>query len=577
VGTTTESSSSAVGFIGGLLRERLGGLLLSIAFGAAWVLSQALFPLILGWAIDAVGRGRGSELLLALAALALIVVTQSVSGSLNYRASYLNYLRCSLELGRRVGAHASAAGRALTRARGAGEVVVTATSDAQRVGRVFDLAPRMVGAVLAWAVVTALMFRSSAELGVLALISVPVACGALALLVGPLDRRQSDQRTQLGSLSALGSDAAGGLRVLRGIGGEEEFVDRYVAQSQEVRHSGVRAGGLQSWLLAAQVLFPGAIVAMVTAFGARLVLDGRWSAGDLVTAYGYSVFLLLPISTGVEAILVLTAAVVSARRVLEVLQIPALVHSGGEAPVPARPAELLDESSGLRVRPGALTAVVAVNPDDAAAVAERLGRYDNSGRVLWDGIDQVEYPLDALREHIVVAGATPHLFSGTLLSNLDIRRSWDAGAAKADRIAEAVYVAAATEIIDSRPHGLGTVVNERGRSFSGGERQRLSLARALLTDAEVLVLIEPTSAVDSVTEQLIADRLAAARAGRTTVLATESPLLLRHAQVVALLDDGKVVAEGRHDELLEEPGAIGTLYRSVVLRGMEAADAAPHR
>ena len=118
-------------------------------------------------------------------------------------------------------------------------------------------------------------------------------------------------------------------------------------------------------------------------------------------------------------------------------------------------------------------------------------------------------------------------------------------------------------MLEALPDGLDSEVEERGRSFSGGQRQRLSLARALLTDAPTLVLVEPTSAVDAHTEARIAERLRAHRAGRTTVVMTASPLLLDHADHVVFLEGGEVVAEGSHRELLASSHA----YRHTVIRG----------
>ena len=127
----------------------------------------------------------------------------------------------------------------------------------------------------------------------------------------------------------------------------------------------------------------------------------------------------------------------------------------------------------------------------------------------------------------------------------------------------AVNAAAATDVLEALPDGLATEVEERGRSFSGGQRQRLVLARALVADPEILVLVEPTSAVDAHTEARIADLLVQARRDRATVVCTTSPLLLDRADTVALVVDGRVVAEGTHRDLLDtEPR-----YRAVVTRG----------
>jgi ABC-type bacteriocin/lantibiotic exporter with double-glycine peptidase domain len=129
----------------------------------------------------------------------------------------------------------------------------------------------------------------------------------------------------------------------------------------------------------------------------------------------------------------------------------------------------------------------------------------------------------------------------------------------------AVWVTSASDALDALEHGMDGELEERGRALSGGQRQRVALARALLRDPEVLVLIEPTSAVDAHTEARIAERLVAHRAGRTTVLVTASPLLLDRADTVVLVEDGRVTATGSHHDLLRShPG-----YRDVVLRGGE--------
>ena len=152
------------------------------------------------------------------------------------------------------------------------------------------------------------------------------------------------------------------------------------------------------------------------------------------------------------------------------------------------------------------------------------------------------------------------LFSGTLRTVLD---PWG-GATDADILA-AVSIAAAEDVLEALPDGLDELVDERARSFSGGQRQRLALVRALLADPEILILVEPTSAVDAHTEARIAARLRQARSGRTTVVVTASPLVLDRADAVAFLTDGRVTATGVHRELLRESPD----YRLTVTRGEE--------
>jgi ABC-type multidrug transport system fused ATPase/permease subunit len=180
------------------------------------------------------------------------------------------------------------------------------------------------------------------------------------------------------------------------------------------------------------------------------------------------------------------------------------------------------------------------------------------------GVLLADLDKDALRHRVVVSEATPHLFSGVLGEELDARGR----ATEADLLA-ALFAADAHDVLDSVPGGLDGELPEKGRSLSGGQRQRVALARALLTEPEILVLVEPTSAVDAHTEARIAERVATVRRGRTTLVVTASPLVLDHLDEVVLLDDdARVAASGTHGELLERPDDVGARYRAVVGRSM---------
>jgi ABC-type multidrug transport system fused ATPase/permease subunit len=216
----------------------------------------------------------------------------------------------------------------------------------------------------------------------------------------------------------------------------------------------------------------------------------------------------------------------------------------------------------VRVRAGSLTALVSARPEETAAIADRLGRFGPGPHdVTWSGLRLDALALAEVRERIVVSEADPRLFTGTLRDELLAGR--DVGS-DVD-VHEALAVASALDVLEAVPGGLEGLVEERGRSYSGGQRQRLALTRALLADPEVLVLVEPTSAVDAHTEARIATRLAQARPGRTTVVTSASPLLLGEADEVLLVEDGRVTAAGTHHELLASHPA----YREIVTRGGE--------
>lgn len=575
----------------------LGG----IAFGAIWMLCQVAWPYLLGRAIDEGVTGRLRDVLPWLAALAGVAAAQALATALRHRMAVTNWLTSSLTISRLVGHHSASTGYAMTADTALGEIVATVSSDALRMGEMFDVTARLSGSVIAYGVVGVVLFRESQSIGLVAVAGVPLLGTMLLAFLRPLQRRQWRWRRETGRLMTLGADTVAGLRVLRGVGGEDVFVQRYAAQSQRARGAGIEVARLASWTDGLQVLLPGLLVAALLWAGARLVLSGSLSPGEFVTVYGYATFLMVPLRTGVEAAQAFTRGVVAARRVLAVLRIePAVREPSRPAEPPARGVPLVDVASGIVVEPGRLTAIVDPDADESARLGRRLGRFDDrehrDAPVLWGGTELTGLSVRDIRRRIVVSVTTPHLFAGRLIDNLvPAERSGavDRGTGHQDRsgtadtthgaagdrgtasIQAALASAAVASEVAALPAGVESAVDERGRNFSGGQRQRLSLARALLTDAEILVLIEPTSAVDAHTEALIADGVRALRDGRTTVVVTESPLVLDRADIVHVVENGRLVVSGRHRDLMRREDEVGRRYRAVVARAEGPAPVRP--
>lgn len=555
-------TSSPVRLLVWVGRRQLWTLLGGVLFGILWMVAQALMPFALGRAVkegivddDAGALAFWAGVLLGLGAV------QAAAGVMRHRFAVANWLQASFRLAQVVAHHAARSGPAVRARLSTGEVVATVSNDAMRAGGAFDITARLSGAIVSYGVVAFILLSSSVVLGVIVLVGVPALVLTLGTVIRPLQARQAEQREEVGRLTALGADTAAGLRVLRGIGGEQAFLDRYRLRSQRVRQAGVRVAVPQSTLDAAQVLVPGLFVVLVTWIGARFALSGRIGVGELIAFYGYAAFLVIPLRTAAEAVDKITRALVGARRMLDVLGVERQVaEPAAPAPEPPAGVPLVDERSGLVVEPGLLTCLVAAVPDEAVAVADRLGRFGDDDGVTLGDVRLSDLPVEAVRRRIVVSEADPLLFSGTLRRELD---PWER--ATDDRILTAISVANAEDVLEALPARLDAPVDERGRSFSGGQRQRLVLARALLSGAETLVLVEPTSAVDAHTEARIAARLREARSGRTTVVVTTSPLVLDQADRVVLLEGGRVAAEGSHRELLRE----SVSYRDTVTRGEE--------
>ena len=516
---------------------------LGMLFGVIWMTCSAVVPAVIGKAIDEGVTARDSGALWRWAGVLFVVgVLQAVSGIIRHRYAVTNWLTAAYRVVQLVTRQATHLGATLSKRVATGEVVAIGTNDLSHIGNAMDVLARAMGALVSFVVVAVILLQTSVTLGLVVLLGVPLLLLLLAPLLRPLQRRNLAQREMMGHLSNIATDIVSGLRVLRGIGGERVFHERYAVESQKVRQAGVGVARLQSVLDALQVFLPGVFVVAVVWLGARFAVQGTISPGELVAFYGYAAFLVMPLRTATEAANKWIRAFVSARRICTVLALePEIDDPEHPAAEPPADSELVDLDSGVRIAPGRLTALVSESPTDATLVADRLGRFVD-GDVRWGGVRLKDLPRAVVRRRIVVSDTGALLFAGKLLDQLASHPE--------ARVSEALHTAAAADVLEALPDGLVSVVAEKGRSFSGGQRQRLVLARALALDPEVLILVEPTSAVDAHPEARIADRLTGSRAGRTTVVTTSSPLMLARADVVIFLGHGRALAEGSHGDLL---------------------------
>ncbi|MEO3805810.1 ABC transporter ATP-binding protein [Nonomuraea sp. B1E8] len=535
-------------------RRQWPSLLAGIGFATLWWLVQALMPAVLGRGIDAVTAKDTRALLLWAGVLLALGLLQAYTGLMRHRMAVHTWLSAAYRTVQVTARQAARLGATLPKRLSTGEVVSVGNSDIAHIGSSMDILLRGTGSIVAIVTVTVILISTSLPLGLLVLFGVPVMALAVSPLLRPLHRRQLRHRELVGDLSTRASDIVAGLRVLRGIGGEHVFAGRYREESQLVRQAGVGVARVESVLEGAQIVLPGLLIAIVTGVGASFAVAGEIPTGQLVSFYLYAVFLIGPLRTLTEAADKLTKGHVAAGRVIRILSIEPEV-AGGTGSSPG--GVLRDSYSGVTLQPCSLTAIAASSPDDAAAIADRLARYAD-GDVTFGAADLADLPIAEVRERILVADNGARLFTGRLRDELDVR-----GGATDAQLREALHAACADDIVEALPDGLDTVVAEAGREFSGGQQQRLRLVRALLADPEVLILVEPTSAVDAHSEARIAGRLAKARAGRTTLICTTSPLVLDRTDHVIYVEDGRVLAEGAHRQLLDSTPA----YAATVTRG----------
>jgi ABC-type multidrug transport system fused ATPase/permease subunit len=591
------------------LGQQPGVIVAATLVGFLWQLPLTLGPWLVGKAVDeGILAGSSSDLLWWAGLLGLVTVIGAVFGIAMHTLVVRSWLIALYGTIQMVARKSVQMGHVLPRRTPTGEAISVASSDSDEFGALTEITARAGSQLVGYLVVAAIVLNTSVAMGLLVLVAAPVIVGAALPLLRPLHRRQEVERSRSSELTSLATDIVAGLRILRGIGGERTFGRNYAEQSQRTRRAGVSAGLWQAAIEATGVLLSGGFLVLLMWAGTLRVLTGDLSVGQLISFLGYGLFMIGPIQTFFEFAQKLTRALVSARKAIALFeQAPPWREQTSPVPLPAD-GDLVDEVTGFVAPSGLLTIVVSAVPEGSAELADRLGRYlpadveppaEESGRDLkgraarkaraeraaerariaaadellgsreWGvrlgNVDLGAAHLEDVRHRIVVSDTGSQLFAGTLQDAVDPH-----GQLTRQEAEETIRVANAEDVYDALPGGWQGVLDERGRGLSGGQRQRVVLARVIGTDADILVLVEPTSAVDAHTEARIAERVALHRRGRTTVVTTVSPLWLHHADRVALLEGGRVVAVGGHVELLETNAA----YRRVVARALDDPPAA---
>ncbi len=600
--TSRPDTRSPASFLVWLLRVQWDVVALLGVTGLVWFLPGALSPLLLGKAIDSgVLHGDMWATLGWAGVLTLVIVVGAAAGIANHTYVVRGWLIALYGTQKLVTRKAVQLGHVLSRRLPTGEVLSISSSDSNTFGQTIEIFSRTIGAMSAFVLVCVLMFTTSPPLGWVVVVAAPLLVGAASPVLRPLNHAQTAERTRTGELTSMATDIVSGLRILRGIGGERTFGNNYAALSQKVRRLGVTTGTWQAVTETISVLLSGLLLVALVWLGSHEMLDGQLTVGQLISFVGYALFMVWPLQTFFEFAQKWVQGLVSARKTIALLH-PEAPFSEGSEPLPPRP-RLVDAASGVVAEPGRCLAVVSAVPEESAALADRLGRYlptlqgtqepeadesELNGRaarlareekearraavaerdqesaggewgVTADGVDYSRLALASLRRTVVVSDTGSQLFAGTLQQAVD---PW--GTHTLEQAQEVLHTAAAEDVYAGLPGGWQGRIDELGRGLSGGQRQRVVLARALLLDPEVLVLVEPTSAVVAHTEARIAERLVEHRRGRTTVVMTASPLLLHHVDEVSLLVDGREVARGTHAGLLDDPR-----YRAVGGRGRE--------
>lgn len=537
----------------------------------SWLLCEALVPVVIGVIIDrAVATGDVGELAIwggvLVALFAVLSYSYRFGSRLGVGALELETHLLRVEVSEHVLGPDGARTGLLP-----GETLSLATSDAETIGQFLWHVGYTLAGLVGVLVSAIVLLRIDLTIGVVVLLGVPFMLALIQVVTPLIARHTSDQQAGIAKATGIATDLVKGLRPLKGVGAEDVATSRYRTHSASARDASIRTAGSMGYMFGLTATLSGLFLAVVAYLAGTRALDGTISIGELIAIVGLTQFLAEPITGLGETSAQAASSFASARRVVDFLHTPALATYGSTV-LDEEMAELAisEMSTGplldldIASRRGELLGIVV---DDTASsdTLVRLVRgevlpEDRTGTMTLGGHPLDDLTIDALRSRVVVSQHHVDLFEGTLRSTIDPDGTLD------DEVLDRILVAsAARDVVDLHPDGLDQPITAGAATFSGGQRQRIALARALATHAPILVLAEPTSAVDATTEQRIADGVQALRhsdgSELATIVITSSPAILASADRVLLIRKGRIVASGTHHELAHRDD-----YRQAVLR-----------
>lgn len=535
------------------LRRNIGAMAGGTVLMGLYQAGETAFPIALGLIVEHTLRDRSPGLLaLSIAALAVIITTVSLSWRFGMRILQkantteahrwrVKVAACGLQpVARDVDLKS-------------GEVLTIATEDADQTADIIEVVPLLISSLVAVLVAAVALGLADIRLGLLVIVGTAAILTVLSVMSRRIGSSTREQQARVARAGAKVADLITGLRPLHGFGGNHAAFRSYRKVSTEARLQAITVAKVNGVYAGTALALNAVLAAAVTLTAGWLAFDGRIGIGELVMAVGLAQFIIEPLKLFSEMPKYVMVARASAERMALVLTAPPVTTPGPERPAAGGGLEIDCVRYGslnkvkFQVAAGEFVAVAAYRPRAAAdlvsVLAVNVPPHAYEGVVRVGGRELAELSVEAVREHMLVNPYDGEIFAGTLRTNID-----PSGTSRT--VAEAVEASMLTDVVALHREGLDYAVRDRGANLSGGQRQRLSLARALAADTDVLVLHDPTTAVDAVTEQLVARGIAELRRGRTTVVITSSPALLDAADRVLVLDDGVVTAEDTHRNLL---------------------------
>ena len=549
-------------------------------------LMVVVFPKVSQLAIDDVAHGRGDRLwwLTLLALVAFLI--QDAANSLRIRLNNTFEQRVIFDLRSDLYAHIQRLPLPWFDNRSTGDVMTRLLEDVTSVERVLiDGIEQGVVAVLQILIVAGMCFFYNATLALLALAPLPFLVGGALWYTLTAHRRYRLQRKASSAMNALLHDNLAGIRQIRTYVRENEERARFDGVSRQLVDATLIV--MRAWSLYSPAMnfFASCGLALVIGFGGRAVLHGSMQLGDLVAFLILIRFLYEPIGRLHQLNQLVQAGRAAGERVFEILDTEpetdaVAAHRNVEhaersrAEARALPGDVrfrhvcfaysedlpVLHNINLHAQPGETVALVGATGAGKSTLVNLITRFYeyDSGEILIDDRPLCDIPKDVLREAVGLVTQESFLFNGTIRDNLRLGKP----EATDDELLAVADAANARGFIERLPSGLGTIVGERGVKLSVGEKQRVSIARALLKDPPILILDEATASVDTETERQIQQALDRLMERRTSFVIAHRLSTVRHANQILVLDRGRIVERGRHSELIEFGGIYARLCRN---------------